>query len=190
MKPYLLSLPPAVSPSLSLSLPFSLLSLGLPSLLFLAGHQRLPFPAGRRPLPLLQRVASRPAPAAPSPRVPAAPSPRAPAVGSGSGRSAASSRTSSPANWRGGSSAARVQEGRLGLDRAALEGAAAGILPSGRRPSPSTFFPSSSLPTPLGASGCICRRGAGGCGRAGEDTPMELGYWAVSHTDTYPILSF
>ena len=180
MKPYLLSLPPAVSPSLSL--PFSLLSLGLPSLLFLAGHQRLPFPAGRRPLPLLQRVASRPAPAAPSPRVPA--------VGSGSGRSAASSRTSSPANWRGGSSAARGQEGRLGLDRAVLEGAAAGILPSGRRPSPSTFFPSSSFPTPLGASGCICGRGAGGCGRAGEDTPMELGYWAVSHTDTYPILNF
>jgi len=97
---------------------------------------------------------------------------------------------SSPANRRGGSSAAHGQEGRLGLDRVAVEGAAAGILPRGRRPSPSTFFPSSSFPTPLGASGCICGRGAGGCGRAGEDTPMELGYWAVSHTDTYPILSF
>ena len=53
MKPYLLSLPPAVSPSLSLS--HSLFSLGLPSLLFPAGHQRLPSLAGRRPLPLLQR---------------------------------------------------------------------------------------------------------------------------------------
>lgn len=196
MKPYLLSLPPAVSPSLSLS--HSLFSLGLPSHPFPAGRRRLPSPAGHRPLPLRQRAASRPAPVAPSPRAPAAPSPRAPAVGSGSGRSAASSRTSSPAsgrtsspeNQRGGSSAAHGQEGLLGLDRAAAEGAAAGILPRGRRPSPSTFFPSSSFPTPLGASGCICGRGAGGCGRAGEDTPMELGYWAVSHTDTYPILSF
>ena len=184
MKPYLLSLPPAVSPSLSLSHSLFSLSVSPPSFSRPATSASLPRPAAGLSISCSAR-----------PRgqhrqlhlhacwqlLPHARRRSDPARGG-------ARRRAGRARRRIG--AARGQEGRLGLDRAALEGAAAGILPSGRRPSPSTFFPSSSFPTPLGASGCICRRGAGGCGRAGEDTPMELGYWAVSHTDTYPILNF
>ena len=190
MKPYLLSLPPTVSPSLSLSLSHSLFSLSVspPSFSWPATSASLPRPAAGLSLScsawprgqhrqlhlhacrqLLPHACRRSDPARGGARRRA---------GRARRRTGAADRARRACRKAASGSIARRWKGRL----------------PGFFPADGDHLPQPSSPAapslPLGASGCICGRGAGGRGRAGEDMPMELGYWAVSHTDTYPILSF